>query len=279
MSTARRLAAVALLVAVAAWTGSAAETLPENLGLAARYPGDQGLAKDSAVVFADDVETSTGATLPNGFASDHRGSWNNRWDHAWGGVRITREAAHVHAGQQALELRTETPASLGTSKYFSPGFDRLFLRYYIEYDDAFPGAHHIGAGLVARAPGIPHAHAGIKADGVNKFDVLLDLWGFDPAVPAPGNLVAYVYHMDQQHEWGEQFYPSGRTQPGTNAARKLFGLSFVARRDFVPARGCRPTRQDSVTAVSRSGSTGGWRRTSRTCGSEPWRRSSSIARI
>src|SRR5713101_9130635 len=105
-------------------------TLPETLGLEARYPGDQDLQKDPAVVFADDVETSTGETLPNGFASDHRGVWNNRWDHAWGGGRITREAAHVHAGRQALELSTERPASLGVSKYFSPGFDRLFLRYY-----------------------------------------------------------------------------------------------------------------------------------------------------
>jgi len=67
--------------------------------------------------------------------------------------------------------------------------------------------------------------------------VLLDHWGFDPQFPPPGQLVAYVYHMDQQHQWGEQFYPSGRTSPGVNAARGIFGPSFVPRTDFVPVRG------------------------------------------
>jgi hypothetical protein len=43
--------------------------------------------------------------------------------------------------------------------------------------------------------------------------------------------------MDQQHEWGEQFYPSGKTLPETNGARRIFGPSFVPRQDFVPALG------------------------------------------
>lgn len=196
---------------------TAVATLPEKLGLAARYPGDEDLRTNPAVVFADDFETSTGGTLPRGFAWDHGAAWNNRWDHAWGGGRITREASHVHAAGRALELSMERPASLGVSKYFNPGFDRLFLRYYIRYDEAFPGAHHVGGSLEARAPGVPHTDSGVKADGVNKFGVLLDHWSFDPKVAAPGHLVAYVYHMDQQHKWGEQFYPSGTGQPA-NAA-------------------------------------------------------------
>jgi hypothetical protein len=217
--------------------GPVRETLREGPGLATRYPGDQGLREDPAVVFADDVETATGETLPNGFASDYGARWSNRWDHSWGGCRITREAPHVHAGGQALELSMDTPASLGASKYFSPGFDRLFLRYYIRYDEEFPGAHHTGGAIEARAPGVPHANPGVKADGTNKFGVLLDHWSFDPTVRAPGHLVAYVYHMDQQDKWGEQFYPSGKTLPGTNAARRIFGPSFVPREDLVPALG------------------------------------------
>jgi hypothetical protein len=235
--------------------------LPENRGLAARYPGDYGLRHDPSVVFADDVETSTGDMLPSGFASDHRTAWNNPWDHAWGGVRITRDPPHVHAGSRALELSTDRPASLGVSKSFSPSFDRLFLRYYIKYDEEFRGAHHVGGGLAARAPGVPDANPGIKADGTNKFDVLLDHWGFDPNVPAPGHLVAYVYHMDQQHEWGEQFYPSGKTQPGTNATRRIFGPSFVPRKDFVPVRGrwyCYELMVQANTAGQRDGRVAFW---------------------
>jgi hypothetical protein len=217
--------------------GAAIAPLPEGPGLAARYPGDQGLGHAPGVVFADDVETAAGTILPNGVARELGASWNNRWDRAWGGVRISREPPGVHAGRQALELRADKPASVGTSKDLTPGFDRLFLRYYIRYDETFPGAHHVGGGIEARAPGVPHANPGVRADGTNKFTVLLDHWSFDPGVPAPGALVAYVYHLDQQHQWGEQFYPSGRTQPGINAARKIFGPSFVPRTDVVPARG------------------------------------------
>ncbi len=211
--------------------------LPEHRGLAARYPRDTRLATDPAVVFADDVESSTTGVLPDGLAAEQRTAWNNPWDRAWGGSRITDDPEHVHAGHRALEFRMNGPGAIGVGKYIRRGFDRLFFRYYIKYDDAFPGAHHVGAGIAARAPGVPDANPGVKPDGTNQFDVLLDHWSFDAGGPPPGHLVAYVYHMDQQHQWGEQFYPSGRTLPGVNGARGIFGPSFVPRKDFVPVRG------------------------------------------
>jgi hypothetical protein len=205
--------------------------------LAARYPSDHGVRNDSSVVFVDDVETSTGEILQKGFAAEHGTAWNNAWDQTWHRIRITRDARHVHSGGQALEFTLDRPGDLGMSKFLRPGVERLFLRYYIKYDGAFPGAHHVGGSMEARAPGVPHANPGVKADGTNKFTVLLDHWAFDRAVPPPGHLVAYVYHLDQQHRWGEQFYPSGKTQPATNGARRIFGPSFVPRPDLVPALG------------------------------------------
>jgi hypothetical protein len=215
----------------------ASSVLPEREGLAARYPADEGLRRDPAVVFTDDAEAATGEALTKGFARDHPAAWNNAWDQAWGRMPVAREPSNVHAGRQSLELTLDRPGGAGTSKDFSPGFDRLFLRYYIKYDAGFPGAHHVGGAFESRAPGVPHAHPGIRPDGANKFTVLLDHWAFDRSVRPPGHLVAYVYHMDQQHQWGEQFYPSGKTQPGVNGARGLFGPSFVRRGDFVPERG------------------------------------------
>lgn len=189
--------------------------------------------RDPAVVIADDFESSATGILPDGVATEQK----HPWDRAWGGPRIIDDPEHVHAGHRALELSRNGPGAVGVMKYFDPGFDRLFLRYYIRYDEAFPGAHHVGGALQARAPGVPDANPGVKPDGTNQFDVLLDHWTFDPAVPPPGHLVAYVYHMDQQHKWGEQFYPSGKTQPGVNAARGIFGPAFVPRKDVVPERG------------------------------------------
>lgn len=211
--------------------------LPSGLGLAGRYPSDHGLRQDPAVVFADDVETVAAETLSTGFALGSECRWNNRWDHSWGSCRITRDTSRVHAGRRALELSLDGAGSVGVRKYFSAGFDRLFLRYYIKYDGAFASAHHAGGALQARAPGVPYVNPGVKPDGTNQFGVLLDHWSFEPAIPAPGHLVAYVYHIDQQHRWGEQFYPSGRTLPGANSKRGIFGPSFVPRENFVPALG------------------------------------------
>ena len=66
--TARRsaiLAAVLLLAALPAAGGEAAaklEKLPEgHAGIAARYPGDRGIGKDPAVIFADDFEACSSA--------------------------------------------------------------------------------------------------------------------------------------------------------------------------------------------------------------------------
>ena len=238
-----------------------AARLPETRGLAARYPGDDQLATIPAVAFADNFESSPPGTLANGLAAEQPTPWNSPWDRAWGGSRITDDPGHVHAGRRALELSINGPGSVGVGKYVNPGFDRLFLRYYIKYDDAFPGAHHVGGWLSARAPGVPDANPGIKPDGTNQFDVLLDHWTFDRGVPPPGHLVAYVYHMDQQHQWGEQFYPSGKTLPRVNAARRIFGPSFVPRQDFLPIRGrwyCNEFMVQANTPGQRDGRVAFW---------------------
>jgi hypothetical protein len=235
--------------------------LPEGRGLAAAYPGDKGLPTDPAVIVADDFESSTSEMLPHGVLPDRRNRSKGAWDRAWGNPRITEDPDHVRAGQRALEVSLNNPGAAGMMKYFDPGFDRVFVRYYIKYDDAFPGAHHVGGAAQARAPGVPDANPGVKPDGTNQFDVLLDNWAFERTVPPPGHLVVYVYHMDQQHQWGEQFYPSGMTQPGVNGARGFFGPSFVTREDFVPVRGrwqCHEFMVQANTPGQRDGRVAFW---------------------
>ena len=235
-------------------------SLREGEGLAARYLGDKNLTADPAVVFADDVESSTVGRLTDGLAAEQQTAWNNAWDRSFGGSRVTDDREHVHAGQRALEFTLNGPGAIGVTKYFSPGFERLFLRYYVKYDAAFPGAHHVGGWISARAPGVPDANPGIRPDGTNQFDVLLDHWR-STGVPPPWHLVAYVYHMDQQHKWGEQFFPSGKTLPGVNAARGIFGPSFIPRKDFVPARGqwhCYELMLQANTPERRNGRVAFW---------------------
>ena len=222
-----------LLVVVLLLQGGGLPRLPEGPGLAARLRGDAGIARHPSVLFADGFESVRGERLTDGLREDagDRARWNHAWDHAWGGCRVTDSA---HSGRQAIEMRTDGAGSVGLSHYLRPGRDRLFLRYYVRYAPDFPGAHHVGGAIEARAPGVPHANPGVPANGTNKITVLLDHWSFEAGVKPPGPLVAYVYHMDQQHQWGEQFYPSGKIQPQENERRRIFGPSFVPRPDLTP---------------------------------------------
>ena len=139
------LAAVALV-----WTleargqEGAPPPLPEgDTGIAAKYPGDVGIEKDSAVVFADDFENNL-----------------DKWDFHYGNVHLAHEPEHVHTGSGALEL-IKPPGVNGTSnrgliRHLTPGHDVLFLRCYTKVDkdaDLFNG--HNGPAIFAKAPARP----------------------------------------------------------------------------------------------------------------------------
>jgi len=212
--------------------------LPEGDGIAAKYPGDQDIERDPAVVFTDGFEANATGPLPGGF----RKGDEKRWDDSGGACRITDRPDEVHGGGKALEMTIARPGSgrpggAHVQKFFQDGFDTLFLRYYARFDasnDLYHGGAHNGGGIAARAPGVPQHCPGVRADGANKFTVVLDTWRNRPEVPSPGPLVTYVYHMDQGGRWGDQFFPSGRINPARSG---VFGEHFVPRADFIPEQG------------------------------------------
>ncbi len=235
------LVAVLLLLSAASHRWEAATTLPElreGDGIAAQYPGDRGIESDPAVVFADGFETTATGQLPSGYRTRDE----KKWDNSWGPCLITEQAEDVHGGRKALELTvvwdpSQPGGGLAVQKFFEAGFDTLFLRYYAKFEkdvELYHGGAHNGACIAARAPGVPQSCPGLRADGSNEFTVVLDTWRPREEVPSPGDLVVYVYHMDQGGRWGDQFFPSGRVNP---PGRQLFGEHFVPRPDFIPERG------------------------------------------
>jgi len=212
--------------------------LPEGEGLAAAYAGDRGIEQDPAVVFADDFESTPAGRLASGF----RVRDGRKWDNVGGNCVVTEEPEGVYSGRRALQMVVarddpHRPAGAGVANYFHDGFDTLFLRYYAKFAkdlDIYHGGAHNGGGISARAPGVPQACPGVRADGSNKYTVVLDTWRPHKSVPSPGYLVTYVYHMDQGGRWGDQFFPSGRVVP---PGRQLFGDEFIPRPDFIPEQG------------------------------------------
>ena len=132
---------------------SAAPLPAGNVGIAARYPLDSGIASDPAVIFADDFESY-------GSAANLTSKWSQAYHAA--NLRIATESANVFAGGKSVELtvpRTSSEVSNTLLKSISPERDALFLRYYAKFDAGFNvvGSSHNGSTisgplLLSRSP-------------------------------------------------------------------------------------------------------------------------------
>lgn len=222
------LAIVGFALAVAAEPGLPANPpLPEGNGLAARYPGDAGIASDPAVIFADNFESySSPAGLTSKWSAASQGS----------NVRIATEAGNIFDGAKALEFtipQTSTETGLTVTKFLSPERDVLFLRSYAKYGDTFQvvGSSHNGMTMEAHycCPGVP-------ADGFNKFLISLEAARFDTSIANPGQLAVYMYHPLQRDLFGDHFYPTGIVSPFTSTPFD-FGPGFISRPNVVPQLG------------------------------------------
>jgi hypothetical protein len=213
-------------------TGSSASgDLPDgNNGIAAKYPGDVGIAADPNVIFADDFESYVQA-------ADIAKRWDNMYQNQY--VAITTTAANVYAGKQALEftLPQETAElSDAVEKIVSPELDVLFLRYYSKFQPPYDvvGSSHNGSSISAHYEVGFQSTPGVPADGTNKFLANLENWRGDTATVSPGDLNVYVYHPLQRSQWGDHFFPTGLVMPNTSIPFD-FGPDFVSRPDLIPA--------------------------------------------
>lgn len=203
--------------------------LPEyNQGIAAKYPGDRGIAKDQAVIFHDDFET---------------GKPSQKWDNVFydANIRIVEEFGNVHGGKKALEFtvpKQQAELSNALVKQLKNGYDVVFLRYYSKFEKGFDqtGSSHNGGYLAAISPGLPFATPGVRADGRNKFAASFEDWRADSTTTSPGELNVYCYHPEQRTDYGDHFFPSGQVLPFTYKPG-AFGPHFKARPDIMPEPG------------------------------------------
>jgi len=228
MSSALVRSLLALLATCISSLALAVDPLPEGeTGIAARYPGDSGIASDESVIFSDDFESYGSANALTG-----------RWDEIFSlsNFRITSEAGNYYGGSKAVQITVPAGSAEVANelrKVLSPKQDTIFIRTYAMFhpENSVVGSSHNGLHVSANycCPGVP-------ADGTNKFGVSMDMFRLDASVPNPGEATVYVYHPEQRTEWGDYWYPDGRVIP-FDAIPGNFGNDFVPRPDFVPVLG------------------------------------------
>lgn len=209
--------------------------LPEgNTGIAAKYPGDKGINRDPAVLFADDFDEYTSV-------ADLRKKWDVLTNEAY--LDIAEGSSGV-IGEGRFLLMTipkrSAPLATGVARLLPHARDMLFLRWYMKFDDGWSipdGSVHNGASISAKYYDHGRATPGVRADGRNKF--LINFETENSVGPSPGYINVYVYWPEQGDVWGDHFFASGTVLPFSFArsGAATFGPQFEARPDFSPQTG------------------------------------------
>lgn len=164
-------------------------------GLAAKYPGDEGIEKDPRVLFVDDFET--------GNMKETVARWGN--GHEDGRVTITEDVPPDSPGRRSVRIRF---GHLYT--HFRPA-DRVHVRYYIKFHPECGYTHHLPFLLADRVPTPwPKGFAGKKPGGDEFFGSALDAWGDWGKLPPPGKWMLYSYWQEMKKSgdgmyWGNSF--------------------------------------------------------------------------
>jgi hypothetical protein len=179
---------------------------PEGAGLAAKYPGDRGIEKDAAVLFADDFEAGR----------------LDKWDERRGDVTITDE--RPSAGRRCVRMGMRRGENTGghTIKWFLPGADTVYARFYVRFSPDYQYDHHFVTLLANQRSNKWSAFgkAGLSPDGTY-YSSGMEPWFAWGKNPPPGEVNLYSYYLDMEPDrkmnkyWGNAFFPPG---PGKGSA-------------------------------------------------------------
>jgi len=220
--------AVALLVVLSlkvgvglcvAATMQPARDSPGAQGIAAKYPDEVGIAKDPDVVFADDFESWKNGAEPSGGRWSVRSNKISRTSVIPGRIDLDGSPG---PGKGVLEIACWTEGSgsqtgglslkLGNYNHakegLGDGFDDLYIRYYIKFDEDYRAVRNHGANLggrdVTRKDAAWVGMAGIR-------DVSTRGYFYSRVQPRGKSgsseleMGFYSYHLDKKGPWGENY--------------------------------------------------------------------------
>lgn len=170
-------------------------------GLAAKYPRDLGLARDPAVLFADDFESGD----------------MQKWDERRG--RIVLSTTSPHSGRWSVEMPMERgqKQSPDAIKWFLPGADTVYVRFYVKFSADYRYSHHFVWLLANQAKNkwSGFGQAGKQPDGTY-YSTGMEPWFAWGKNPPPGEVHLYSYFLDMRPDpkmpgkyWGNAFFPPG----------------------------------------------------------------------
>ena len=201
------LAALVLvgLVARAAENEPPAPAASES-GLAAIYPGDVGLAADTAVVLVEDFET--------GDIGDLTKRWTDSINKDGQSLSFSSENAPGSPGRHSLIITGTKGHDTGGDLWMllERGYEQLYARFYVKFAPDAPYVHHfVSMGGKVDTLRYPVGRAGIRPDGYDRFGSSIDLVreNADP----PGKWSFYTYWSEMRSWQTPEGASDGRPNP------------------------------------------------------------------
>jgi hypothetical protein len=178
-------------------------------GLAQKYPGDEGIEHDPAVIFADGFESA-----------DFK-----KWDEDQSGgdpkrVAISNKPDSVFYGEHACRMTATRGENSGGGliKWLGEGYNDIYARFYVKFAPDAGYTHHF-----VHINGSPDrwgsfGKAGIRPKGDDFFTTGIEPWFDWGKNPPPGRWMFYTYWPDMKGSpdgkfWGNGFYPESDVIP------------------------------------------------------------------
>ncbi len=171
--------------------------------LAAKYPCDQGIAGDPAVVWTESFEEGSVAAVTARYDSANNPP----------GMALVGDVPAKSCGKASLKLTSGVNANATDLYKRLSGKDELFVRYYAKYQAGIQW-HHTGVWFGGYDPATPYANpqAGLKPAGDDRFSISIEpIYG----VGSPNPRLDYYNYWMQMHSWMDM--PSGPTAYYGNA--------------------------------------------------------------
>ncbi len=206
------LAAVALAAAAICLAprggNSTAAGAPQGTGLASKYPGDAGIERDPAVIFAESFERGTLEEIGR--------RWGDVSNKGGKALALDGDVPPGSAGRRSLKVTATVGENTGGHLYhtFPPGEDEIYARFYVKFAEDCSYIHHfVTIGAQKNPPRWPLGRAGLRPSGAERFTVGIEPWGAGGKYPPPGAWNFYVYWCEMKQSadgryWGNGIKPS-----------------------------------------------------------------------
>ncbi len=178
--------------------------LPEGPGLAAKYPGDRGIARDPDVLFAEDFAA--------GSIEDLSRRWSDVNKKESKVLAFSADVPPGSASKRSLQMTATLCENTGGHLYkrLPRGVDTVFARFYVKFAPDADYIHHfVTLGGYNPPTNYPQGGAGERPRGDDRITAGIEPYGDYGRYPAPGAWNFYTYWHEMKISADGKYWGNG----------------------------------------------------------------------